>query len=61
MELKEYIQKQGTINKAALELGISRVHLSHIINGRYNPGAALARRIEKWSRGEVLARELLDL
>ena len=61
MELKDYIKKHGTITKAARELGVSRVHLSHIINGRYNPGAALARRIEAWSRGAVLARELLKL
>lgn len=53
MEIKEYIRKRKiTVAEAASEIGISRVWLSYLINGR-SGSKGTAVKIRYWSKGMV--------
>ena len=53
MTLSAYLERKGiTVTGAAKSLGVTRVYLSEVVNGR-RPGFALMSRIEKWTRGAV--------
>jgi len=56
--IKAYIKaKNITVVQAARELGISRAHLYTIMKSGY-AHPKMARKIEKWSKGTINAKEL---
>ncbi len=60
MDLREYLfKKRISIKDFADTLGYSRTHLSLIVNDRASPSKRLALAIEKITKGEVTANELL--
>lgn len=62
MTLKDWLLKND-INQTefAIMLGISRYHISRIVNGHYMPSRDLAKRIEAHTYGEIKATALLNL
>lgn len=61
--LKDYLKENRYgIGQAAVELGVSRQHISNAINKPYNVmSRKLAVKIEEWSGGEMTAASLLGL
>ena len=60
MELKEYLKESKIkIGDFAEMINVHRNHLSGIINKRFVPGIALARHIEKLTKGKVTVDELI--
>jgi len=60
MNLDEHLfkTKQSKTNFAQ-NLGISRGHLQHILNGSRRPSVRLAKKIEKITEGKVPKEEML--
>lgn len=60
MKLREYLfVKKMTIQEFSENIDYSRVHISGIVNEKLKPSRKLAKRIEKETKGEVKAEELL--
>lgn len=58
ISLREYLEITGkSVTGAADELGVSRVRLSQLVNGK-PAGRKLALKIQKWSGGVVKATDL---
>lgn len=54
MEMRAFLKERGmTQGAAAAALGISRTHMTQILNGRKVPSLALACRIERMTDGAV--------
>lgn len=60
MQLREYITqiRRITITQAASEINVARTWLSPIVGGKAAASPKLARRIAKWSHGNVSEFEL---
>ena len=60
MKLREYLfVRRMSVKEFSEILDYSRTHLSAIVNETQKPSPKLARRIEKETKGEVKAEELL--
>lgn len=60
MKLQQYMTDNGIKDKAAAgQLGIDRPYVSTIRRGLREPSLRLAVKIEAWSGGAVLPRDLL--
>lgn len=61
MYLDEYIEKNGLRKDfLAQKIGVSRVNLSKIIHRKHVPSLELAVKIEKFTKGAVTPKELLE-
>jgi predicted DNA-binding protein (UPF0251 family) len=47
-------------SKAAKQMGISRVHLTNVLNKRSKPGIVFIRAVTNWSRGAVTFHDFLE-
>ncbi len=60
MQLRDYLYfKKLTIKYMADKLKYSRTHMSLVVNGISKPSQRLADAIEKFTKGEVKASEIL--
>lgn len=60
MNLRDYLSMHRIAVTDFSELvDYSRTHISAIVNGKLKPSPKLARRIEKETKGEVKAEDLL--
>jgi hypothetical protein len=61
MDLKDYLYfSRKTIVNFAKEVGVSRHHMSRIVNKRDKPSRLLARYIEEITGGEVTIKDLME-
>lgn len=59
MELRKYLfDKKITTTEFANRLGISRVHMSGIVNGKRRPGKTLIDQIKLMTNGKVTEKDL---
>jgi plasmid maintenance system antidote protein VapI len=60
MNLKEYLFfKRMTVKEFSQIMDYSRTHMSSIVNGTATAGIKLAKRIEKFTDGELKAIDLM--
>ncbi len=61
MELRDYLHfARKSIVDFAKEAGVSRHHISRIVNRRDKPSLTLARYIEVITGGEVTVKDLME-
>lgn len=52
--------RKMTMEGAAGELGVSRQHLSKVVNGKDTGGLVLLSDIKKWSKGLISFSDMID-
>ena len=61
MELREYLFfKRITVKEFSQIMDYSRTHISAVVNKKANASKKLARRIEKFTDGEIKSESLMN-
>ena len=61
MRLKQYLLKKGISQRSfANSVGVSGVHINHIINGRRNPSPKLMKKIKEISKDALSFEDLCN-